>query len=111
MAKNSPPPFFPSIRDNFTAHLAFRNEPKTLGGDQIVLHSKGKAGFAGQLEIVTMLLSGGCTWVAAQSLHSRMSYRFAIRAPAYGKEPCFRFDSSGPPHRNDIGSLTEQKIE
>jgi hypothetical protein len=111
MAKNSPPPCFPSIRDNFAAYLAFQKEPKTLASHQIVLHAKGNAGFAGQLEVVTMLLTGGCTWVAAQSANSKMSYRFAIRAPAYGKEPCFRFDSSGPSHRNDIGTLIEQKIE
>lgn len=111
MAKNQPPPYFSSIHADFPAHDAFRKERKILEADGIMLERRQNiSSYIGELSINTALLAGECFWVATHSFKARVSYRFALRAEAYGEEPCFRFDSCGLPHRNDIGTLTEQQI-
>ena len=111
MAKDKPPPYFKVIHEDFAAHLAFRQERKLLKSDELVFaRQRNFQDFSGNVEVCTALLTGNCIWSATKSAKARISYRLRLNADDYGEVPCFRFDSCGLAHRNDIGTLTEQKI-
>jgi hypothetical protein len=73
------------------------NHPDTLLNESVVKHS---------------ILSDSITLVVESKVENSKDFKFKLRCQDFIKEPFFRFDSSGPTHKNNIPTtpLIKQRV-
>ena len=104
----------PTIRERFALYRQFIEEQKMV--QESPLRLKGGGTNAGWVTAASPLLhptiSEKTEFVAKQSRRNFPKYELKIMAPFLCERPCFRFESDGPPHRNNFPEipLPEQQV-
>ena len=100
------------IRDNYDKYCSFINEEKILAKDQMIL-DEDKASRPDFKEKSMLAYSNNIpeeiTFTVQQKKKDEADFKFNLRCKPFCDQPLFRYDSTGPSHRNSSTSTSIDK--
>ena len=97
------------IRDNYDKYCSFINEEKILAKDQMIL-DEDKASRPDFKEKSMLAYSNNIpeeiTFTVQQKKKDEADFKFNLRCKPFCDQPLFRYDSTGPSHRNSSTSTS-----